>query len=226
MGVGTSDEGSETVVDKEQTAIERLQYAAQMSEMLYKQPLLITVSGGKDSSVILELARRSGIPFEVCHSHTTADAPETVRFVRSEFKRMEELGIKCHLHLPVYKGERTSMWKLIPEKLMPPTRMVRYCCDVLKEQSGKNRYIATGVRWDESAKRKTNRSAHEILTRNAKNKVLMLNTDNDESHRLFETCQLKGKRVCNPIIDWADDDVWDFLKCNKIPINPLYSEGF
>ena len=95
MGVGTSDEGSETVVDKEQTAIERLQYAAQMSEMLYKQPLLITVSGGKDSSVILELARRSGIPFEVCHSHTTADAPETVRFVRSEFKRMEELALSA-----------------------------------------------------------------------------------------------------------------------------------
>lgn len=31
------------------------------------------------------------------------------------------------------------MWNLIPKKLMPPTRLVRYCCDVLKETAGKKR---------------------------------------------------------------------------------------
>ena len=214
------------MADKEKVAIERLRQAAQMSEMLYEAPLVITVSGGKDSSVILELARRSGIPFEVCHNHTTADAPETVRFVRSEFKRMEELGIKCFLRLPEEKGERTSMWKMIPTKMIPPTRIQRYCCSVLKENSNKGRYIATGVRWAESVKRKKNRSVHEIVANKRENSVLMLNMDNDENRRLFETCQLKGQRICNPIIDWTDDDVWDFLKDSKVPINPLYAEGF
>lgn len=214
------------MADKEQVAIERLKQAAEMSEMLYHTPLSITVSGGKDSSVILELARRSGIPFEVMHNHTTADAPETVRFVRSEFKRMEELGIKCYLNFPKYKGERASMWKLIPKKLIPPTRLTRYCCDVLKEGFGKGRYIATGVRWAESVKRRNNRSAHEVQARKKENTVLMLNVDNDENRRLFETCQLKGRRICNPIIDWSDDDVWEYISGNKIPLNPLYQEGF
>ena len=62
------------MTDLEQTAMERLHLASQMSLKLYKQPLLLTDSGGKDSAVICKLAENAGIPFEICHSHTTADA--------------------------------------------------------------------------------------------------------------------------------------------------------
>lgn len=132
--------------DLEQLAIERLKAASEMSLANYGMPLIITDSGGKDSSVVKELARRSGIPFEIQHNHTTADAPETVRFVRQEAKRFEDMGIKYTINMPTYKGQRTSMWSLIPQKLMPPTRIVRYCCEVLKEGGGRDRFIATGVR--------------------------------------------------------------------------------
>lgn len=151
------------MADKEQTAIMRLQTASAMSLQAYGLPLVVTTSGGKDSSVCVELAIRAGIPFEVMHSHTTADAPETVYFVRSEFKRLESMGIKCTINKPVYKGAPTSMWSLIPQKLIPPTRLVRYCCSVLKEQGGAGRFISTGVRWDESTSRKANRGVYEAL---------------------------------------------------------------
>ena len=42
---------------------------------------------------------------------------------------------------------------------------------------------------------------------------------------LFENCRLKAKRVVNPIIDWTDNDVWDFLNDAGCPVNPLYEEG-
>ena len=45
--------------DKEHIAIERLRVAAEMSEHHYGKPLAVTVSGGKDSDVCLELARRA-----------------------------------------------------------------------------------------------------------------------------------------------------------------------
>lgn len=212
-------------MDIEKTAIERLKTAHEMSVTLYGKPLLIMISGGKDSSVCLELAKRSGIPFEVMHSHTTADAPETVYFVRSDLKKIESQGIKCTLNYPMYKGMRTSMWNLIPQKLMPPTRLVRYCCDVLKESGGKGRFIATGVRWSESIKRANNRGVLEVLHKE-KEKRIILNNDNDESRRLFEACTLKGKRVCNPIIDWSDADVCDYIQSEHITTNPLYQEGF
>ena len=151
-------------MDKEQMAIKRLQEASIMSLYYYKQPLVITTSGGKDSDVCLKLAGNAGIPYEVQHNHTTADAPETVYHVRETFKRLEEKGIKCTINWPKYKGARTSMWALIPQKLMPPTRVVRYCCSVLKEQGGAGRFIATGVRWTESAARRKGRAAYEKIS--------------------------------------------------------------
>lgn len=210
-------------MDLEQTGIERLQAASEMSLMHYGEPLIITDSGGKDSAVIKELARRAGIPFEVMHNHTTADAPETVRFIRSEAKRFEDMGIKYTINMPMYKGKRTSMWSLIPQKPFPPTRVVRYCCSVLKEKGGAGRFIATGVRWAESASRKNSRGIYE-KNGDSEHRII-LNNDNDDRRMLFENCRLKAKRTVNPIIDWTDDDVWDFLNAEKIDINPLYAEG-
>lgn len=212
-------------MDKEQTAIDRLRATSEMSLNYYKLPLVITTSGGKDSSVCVALAERAGIPFEIMHSHTTADAPETVYFVRSEFRRLEEKGIKCAVNYPVYKGARTSMWNLIPQKLIPPTRLVRYCCSILKERGGAGRFITTGVRWAESVKRKNNRGIYETMPSDVKKKII-LNNDNDDRRRLFETCTLKAKRTCNPIIDWTDADVWDYIESEHIPVNPLYQCGF
>ena len=210
--------------DLEQTAIERLKAASEMSLMAYQQPLVICISGGKDSGVITEIAIRSGIPCEFQHNHTTADAPETVRFVRSEMARLEEKGYKCTVSMPTYKGQRTSMWSLIPQKLMPPTRLVRYCCSVLKETGGAGRFICTGVRWAESASRKNNRGIYEKLGATMNKRIILAN-DNDEKRMLFENCRLKAKRVVNPIIDWKDEDVYGFLEDAKVPMNPLYAEG-
>lgn len=62
-------------MDLEQKAIMRLREAADTSERFYKAPLIVTTSGGKDSSVCVALAEKAGIDFEVMHNHTTVDAP-------------------------------------------------------------------------------------------------------------------------------------------------------
>lgn len=211
-------------MDLEQKAIMRLREAADTSERFYKAPLIVTTSGGKDSSVCVALAEKAGIDFEVMHNHTTVDAPETVYFIRREFERLEEKGIKCTVNYPRYKGERVTMWSLIPQKLMPPTRLARYCCSILKERGGQGRYITTGVRWAESAARKK-RGIFENIHSNPEKRVI-LNNDNDDRRRLFETCMRQHKAVCNPIIDWSDADVWDYIESEKIPVNPLYECGF
>ena len=210
----------------EQAAIERLRTASEISLRAYGQPLVIAYSGGKDSDVLLHLAEASGIPFEVLHSLTTADAPETVRHVYDTFRRLEDKGVKCDVDKHVQPdGSRVTMWNLIPRKLMPPTRLVRYCCEALKEGGGKGRFIATGVRWAESASRKKNGGKLEVIA-GSKERSLILTDDNDEGRRLFETCQIKGKRVVNPIVDWKEADVLDYTESEKIPMNPLYCEGW
>lgn len=211
-------------MDKEQLAIARLQDAARLSEHRYKRPLMVTYSGGKDSQVLVALAEHAGINFEVVNSHTTADAPETVYFIRDRFKELEERGIKCTIIMPTYKGKPVSMWTLIPQKLAPPTRIMRYCCAVLKETTGHNRFIATGVRWAESTQRKLNRGIMEINHRDKEKRIVMM-ADNSEKRQLFETCAIKGKMTVNPIIDWSDEDVWDYMNAERLSVNPLYCEG-
>lgn len=73
-------------MDFEQKAIERLKLGSSVSLAHYEKPLLLTYSGGKDSDVCLELAQRAGIPFEVCHSLTTADAPQTIQHIKKNLK--------------------------------------------------------------------------------------------------------------------------------------------
>ena len=218
-------------MDLEKKSIERLKMASDMSLHHYGLPLVCTYSGGKDSDVMLELFKRSGIPFEVHNSHTTADAPETVKHIRDTFYKLELQGIKCTIDYHVQAdGTRLTMWNLIPRKLMPPTRLARYCCSELKETGGANRMIATGVRWDESNNRK-DRESFETVANKKKNAVRvsdekMLLTDNDDTRKLFEQCQLKAKTVVNPIIDWKTSDIWEYSESEKICMNCLYSRGY
>lgn len=213
------------MMDIERKAILRLQEAAQMSQQTYEKPLMITYSGGKDSDVLLNLAIKAKIPMEVVHSHTTVDMPETVRHVRDVFHRLENQGISCTVHMPTYKGKSVTMWTLIPQRRMPPTRIARYCCDVLKENTGKNRFIATGVRWNESSRRKKTRGIYENNNKVPSRRIILTN-DNDDTRRLFENCTLKAKRTVNPIIDWSDRELWDYIHAEQIDICKLYDCGF
>jgi len=142
-------------MDNEEKSAHTLALAAKMSIQYYRKPLIITYSGGKDSDVMLHLAETYLKPneFEVLNSHTTVDAPQTVYHIRDVFKRLNDKGIKTTIQMPTYKGEPTTMWKLIEEKLVPPTRLARYCCQVLKESSTPNRLVAVGVRRFESVGR-------------------------------------------------------------------------
>lgn len=216
-------------MDKEQKAIERIKMASAMSLHHYGKPLVCTYSGGKDSDVMLELFKRSGIPFEVHNSHTTADAPQTVRHIRKVFGELEMKGIPCEIEMPTHKGEPTSMWKLIPQKLMPPTRIARYCCSVLKETGCANRYIATGVRWDESVARSA-RGEFEKYGKTKKESekfdTVMLMNDNTESRRMTELCMQKHKMIVNPIIDWTHSDIWNFIRSEHIEVCELYQCGY
>ena len=71
---------------------------------------------------------------------------------------------------------------------------------------------------------KNSRGIYETLAPDKQKRIILAN-DNDDRRRLFETCSLKAKRVCNPIIDWSDDDVWEYIRTEALPVNPLYECG-
>ena len=151
----TPPDRPQTLSEKIDEARQALRLAADMSHEYYHKPLVVTYSGGKDSDVMLHLAETTlnADDFEVLNSHTTVDAPETVYHIRDTFDRLRRHGIKASIDYHITDGKPVTMWNLIPTKLMPPSRVARYCCAVLKESGTPNRIASLGVREAESSKR-------------------------------------------------------------------------
>lgn len=57
-------------------------------------------------------------------------------------------------------------------------------------------------------------------------KEMILINDNEQRRKFIERCQLKAKTVCNPIIDWSVRELWEYIRAEKIEVNPLYECGF
>lgn len=201
----------------------------------------------------MELVRRAGVPYEAHYSVTSVDPPELVQFIRRQ--------ADVRMDIPRDKnGNPVTMWNLIPRKLMPPTRVVRYCCQYLKECVGKNRINLTGVRWAESSRRKKGWRVLNFKGKRAqkmadklevpyeetyKNQfgvdfdqimedvrdecgieltedTIALGNDNTSMRQMLEYCIPRGKTVLNPIIDWSDEDVWEFIETENLPVCELY----
>ena len=94
-------------------------------------------SGGKDSDVILQLAKEAGINFVPIYKMTTIDPPGTIQHAM-------ENG--CEIRRP----EKT-FFQLVREKGLP-SRFARFCCAYLKEYKIMDNAIL-GVRRAESSKR-------------------------------------------------------------------------
>ena len=128
-------------------------------------------SGGKDSCVVDALAKMAGVKFVKRYRVTSVDPPELVQFIKEQHP-------DAIREVPRYPdGSPITMWNLIPKKLMPPTRMVRYCCDKLKESAGTGKLTITGVRWAESFNRANSQGAITVYNPSAEMK-------NDPNFRL------------------------------------------
>ena len=198
-------------VNKVDVAIKRLR-AFEPPEGYY-----LAFSGGKDSVSVKALMDLAGVKYDAHYSVTSVDPPELVQFIKTMPDVSRDIPHDAD-------GKPITMWTLIPQHLMPPTRVVRYCCNYLKESSGAGRITVTGVRWAESARRKKNRNIIDIGDN--KKTAIKLNEDNDEARRLMETCYRKKKTLLNPIIDWEDADVWEFIHSYNVPYCGLYDCGF
>lgn len=176
----------------------------------------LAFSGGKDSCVIKALCDMAGVKYDAHYRVTSVDPPELVRFIK-------DVHPDVSLDFPRYKdGTVITMWNLIPKKTMPPTRIVRYCCQYLKEDGGKGRDKITGVRWDESVRRKNKRSGLEVEDRRDRTKLDPDNMDED----MVRYCMNSKGFILNPIIDWTDDEVWEFIHRYNIPYCELYDKGW
>lgn len=100
-------------------------------------PIELCYSGGKDSDVILELAKMAGVPVVPIYKQTSIDPPGTT-------KHAKEMGVEI-------RRPKETFFQLV-ERKGNPSRFKRFCCEVLKEYKIYERAIV-GIRRSESTKR-------------------------------------------------------------------------
>lgn len=226
--------------DKVKEAEQVLKLAADMSKAYYNKPLIVSYSGGKDSDVMLDIAKRCLDPdtFEVVNNHTTVDAPETVYHIRKVFADCETRGIHTEVLRPEFRGERTSMWKLIELNGVPPTRLARYCCRILKERTIPDRMIAIGVREAESVGRQgkdsfaiRGKTKEDAEYRSLQHTYAMFKLDQMGKEDAYEcvfiqACKANKSTIVNPIYHFTDSEIWEYVRTYNVPMNPLYQRGY
>lgn len=100
-------------------------------------PIEVCYSGGKDSDVILELAKMAGINYRAIYKNTTIDPRGTMQHVR-------EMGVEV-------VQPKENFLSLVRRKGMP-SRYSRFCCEILKGYAILPRAVL-GIRRDEGRKR-------------------------------------------------------------------------
>lgn len=111
--------------------------AIKLLKQIPSDDIELCYSGGKDSDVILYLARLAGIPFTPIYKNTTIDQPGTI-------KHCQENGVQII-------QPKMTFFQLIEKKGFP-SRFARFCCSELKEYKIKD-YAILGIRREESKKR-------------------------------------------------------------------------
>ena len=151
------------------------------------QVIELSYSGGKDSDVILHLARQADIPIRPIYKNTTIDPPGTLKHCREN-------------NVEIFNPKQTFLQQIANKGM--PTRRARFCCSTLKEYKILN-YAIHGIRRSESVKRAKNYRANEpIICRlygskeNHVNIILpILNWTDEDVERYITDNKIK----CHPI---------------------------
>lgn len=188
-------------------------------------------SGGKDSQALYHMMQLLKLPMHAYFSPTSIDPPENIRFIKTMYPEVEFVKIT------------ENIFDLFRRMKVLPSMRIRYCCSFYKEKGGEGKVVCTGVRKAESVRRsKRNEievSGHKFSghmdefedwqEKRIRKKMKNLNQDQFSDAKQTEARCINGKDkiLLNPIIEWSEEDVWEFLnKVVEVPHCELYDEGY
>ena len=144
-------------------------------------------SGGKDSVVIEHLTRRAGVKVDSHYCVSPIDPPQIYAFIKDQYPQV------------IWDYHAKNFWNVHVMRHGLPTRLVRWCCEIIKESGGAGRVKILGMRKAESLGR--------------------------SKYKCFDNHGKRGDWLL-PILEWSDADVWQYISEHDIPFSALYRHGF
>ena len=180
------------------------------SSVAYTQErIVISFSGGKDSTVVADLAIRALKNASLVHifGDTTLEFPLTLEYV-DRYKADNPKAI-----FKTARNDEQDFYKVCSD-IGPPARMLRWCCTMFKTgpiTRTINRYyrdcdILTyyGIRKCESV----NRSKYNRIEDSA------------------DTIKIRKQKTASPIFLWKDIDIWLYVLGEGVDFNDAYRLGY
>lgn len=174
-----------------------------------RESIVLSFSGGKDSTVTADLAVKSLSDPSLVHifGNTTLEFPYTIEYA-TRFRKNNPKAI-----FKVAKNKEQEFYHVCSD-IGPPARMLRWCCFMFK--TGPISRVINSLYRDKNILTYYGIRKCESVSRSKYNRI----EDN------AETIKIRQQKVASPIFFWKDIDIWLYILGEKIDFNDAYRLGY
>ncbi len=188
---------------------EAFDFIQSAAEKYPHESIVLSFSGGKDSTVTADLAARALSDPSLVHifGDTTLEFPLTMEYVQ-RFRKNNPKAI-----FKVAKNKEQNFYKVC-EDIGPPARMLRWCCSMFK--TGPITRVLNSMFRDTDILTFYGIRKCESVSRSKYNRI----EDNAEA------VKIQKQKVASPIFYWKDIDIWLYILGEQIDFNDAYRLGY
>lgn len=206
---------------------EAFQFVNHAYKRFPRRLLMVSFSGGKDSTAVSDVVRRALGRSDILHifGDTTLEDEHTYDYVE-RFQRENPL-------IPFFNARAEHDFHELVEEMGPPSRVMRWCCTIFKAgpinnllQTLGDQKVLTfyGIRRNESV----SRSRYHRQSWNDPDRLgTVVSVDQDkELNGVTVGAKIGQQATASPIIDWIEFDVWLYILLNEVDFNKSYRLGY
>jgi phosphoadenosine phosphosulfate reductase len=165
-------------------------------------PAVFASSLAAEDMVLTDMILRARLPI-------TIFSLETGRLHQETLGMLDRIKEQYDYEVRLYKPEQAAVDAYVAQNglnaFYDSVEMRKECCRIRKVEPLK-RALAGNKAWITGQRRAQSTTRAELAVQ-----------ENDEAH---------GMAKFNPLADWTEEDVWNYIRSNNVPYNPLHDKGY